>query len=135
MCNLGEKMNMAKRTLLLTIKQIYAERILVGSQSTEHRTRPPNLSHPTRTILYVSGIQQIIGECTMDPVCGERTHWGYPLPVHDPIQYIQPLSWKSIHENIPGIKPPHQSFRYLKPENDEDSRLLELLNQYRREAV
>lgn len=122
---------MDERAILLTIKRIFAEQILGECKSTEYRRRPPKITTPTRTVLYVSGIKQIIGECTMDPVCGDRTSLGYPLPVYNPIRYVTPLAWTSIHQTIAGIQRPHRSFRYLKPENHADSKLLELLDQHR----
>lgn len=122
-----EKKNMVERAILLTIKKNHAENIFVWKKTMEYRNRPPRISKPTRTILYVSGDQEIVGECTLMPVHGARTPLGYPLSVSNPIQYQQPLQWKAIRQEIPRIRRPHQNFRYIDPENDADSRLLEIL--------
>jgi len=123
---------MSEHAILLTIKQVYANKILNGEQTVEHRTRPPRrISKPTRTIMYVSGIGELVGEFTMEPVCGDRDTLGYRLPVRKPIRYSQPILWKSVRREIAPIRPPQQSFRYLDPTNAADSRLLEMLEPYR----
>jgi len=121
---------MTGRVILLTIKCEYAEQILARGKPTEYRTRPPRISRPTRTVMYVSGLRQLIGEFTMEPVSGERTPLGYPLPVRDPIRYATSISWESIRRAIRGIRQPQQSFRYLDPTNAKDSRLLEMLRSH-----
>lgn len=122
---------MTERAILLTIQEKYASKILDGKKPFEYRTRPPRITEPTRTIMYVSGVKEIIGEFTMGPVSGDRTDKGYPLPVHNPIPYPRPIPWASIRQEIPRIRPPQQSFRYLDPANLEDARLLEMLEPYR----
>lgn len=122
---------MTERAILLTIKEVYANRILNGQLTVEHRTRPPRISEPTRTTMYVSGIKEIVGEFTMGPVSGDRNSLGFPLPVHNPIRYARPMPWESVKREIAGIRRPQQSFRYLDPTNAEDARLLELLERYR----
>lgn len=119
---------MAERAILLTIREIYANRILDGEQVVEHRTRPPRISKPTRTIIYVSGITQIVGEFTMGHINGERDAWGYPRAVTNPIRYGEPLAWATIRRKIRCIRSPQQSFRYLDPANFEDGRLLAWLD-------
>jgi len=121
---------MTERAILLTIKREYAEEIVGRRKPMEYRTRPPRISQPTRTIMYVSGLRQLIGEFTMDPVSGERTSLGYPLPVRDPIRYATSISWESVRRAIPGIRQPQQSFRYLDPTNAKDLRLLEMLRSH-----
>jgi predicted transcriptional regulator len=118
---------MTERAILLTIKQSFANRILDGSQVVEHRTRPPRISKPTRAIMYVSGVKELVGEFTMGPVGGEPDRLGYPLPVRNPVRYPQPKSWKWVCEQIPGIRRPQRSYRYLDPANAADARLLEML--------
>jgi len=122
---------MTDRAILLTIKREYAEEILARRKPMEYRTRPPRIPQPTRTIMYVSGLRQLIGEFTMEPVSGERISLGYPLPVRDPIRYRTPISWESVRRAIPGIRQAQQSFRYLDPTNVKDSRLLEMLRPHR----
>jgi predicted transcriptional regulator len=117
--------------ILLTIKEIYANRILDGEQTVEHRVRPPRISKPTRTIMYVPVAQEIIGEFIMGHVDGELDALGYPREVSDPLRYAKPLSWATVRGRIPEIRSPQQSFRYLDPENSEDARLLSLLSLFR----
>jgi predicted transcriptional regulator len=122
---------MTQRAILLTIKSVYAEEIPDGEKPEEYRTRPPRISNPTRTIMYVSGLRHLIGEFTMEPVSGERTSLGYPLPVRNPIPYKPPIPWESVRRAIPGIRRPQQSFRYLDPADAADARLLEMLEPHR----
>jgi predicted transcriptional regulator len=121
---------MSKRVILLTIKQLYANRILNGDQVVEHRRRPPKISKPTRTILYVSVLQQILGECVLAPAYREPTPFGFPMSVTNPVRYTHPISWSHVRREIPDIRSPQQSFRYLNPTNKADSRLLEILKSY-----
>jgi predicted transcriptional regulator len=122
---------MNDRVILLTIKEVYANRILDGEQTVEHRVRPPRISKPTRAVMYVSVAKEIIGEFTMGHVNGERDALGYPREVSNPLRYAKPLSWATVRGRIPEIRPPQQSFRYLDPENSEDARLLSLLSLFR----
>lgn len=122
---------MAERAILLTIKPVFAKEILDDDKREEHRTRPPRISNPTRTIMYVSGLRHLIGEFTMEPVSGERTSLGYPLPVRNPIPYKPPIPWESVRRAIPGIRRPQRSFRYLDPADAADARLLEMLEPHR----
>jgi hypothetical protein len=115
-----------ERAILITIKRQFASRILAGSQDIEHRKSPPRILQPTRTIMYVSGIGELVGEFIMGPVSGERDALGYPLPVRSPVRYPQAKPWKWVREQIPGIRPPVWSFRYLDPGNIEDAMLLEM---------
>jgi hypothetical protein len=115
-----------ERAVLLTIKQQFANRILDGSQNIEHRTRPPRISQPTRTIMYVSGIRELVGEFIMEPVSGKADALGHPLPVRSPVRYAEAKPWKWVRERIAGIRPPARSFRYLDPGNVQDAMLLEM---------
>jgi len=133
---------MTKKAILLTIQKIHADKIFDRKRpkTKEYRLRPPNILKPTRTIMYVSKesnapkakkIGEIYGEFMMDPVNGARGPQGYPLPVVNPVRYSQPIPWGSVKRMIAKIKPPQQSFRYLKPENAEDMQLLEMLDRHR----
>lgn len=115
-----------ERAILLTIKQRFANRILDGSQAVEHRNRPPRISQPTRTVMYVSGIKVLVGEFTMGPAAGEPDALGYPLPVLNPVRYAEPKPWEWVRGQIPGIRRPARSFRYLDPGNADDAMLLEM---------
>lgn len=119
---------MSDRVILLTIKRIYANQILTGGKSYEYRKTPPRISGPTRTILYISGDKEMIGECILEPVCGEKTAVGFPLPVRSPLPYADPIPWQQVKDEIPGIKPPVISFRYLKSTNAQDVELLSVLD-------
>lgn len=119
------------RTILLTIKQVFSDQILAGEKQFEYRKRPPRITEPARTIMYVSGVKEIVGEFTMRPASGERTSLGFRLPVRAPIEYPEPISWAAVRQAIPGIRPPQQSFRYLDPANEEDAQLLDMLDRHR----
>jgi len=126
---------MTERAILLTIREEHANRILCGRKPEEYCNRPPRISEPARTIMYVSRVKKIVGEFTMEPVSGDRTPVGYPLPVRNPIRYAQPIPWASVRQQIPWIRPPQQNFRYLNSANAEDAKLLRMLEPYRNQPV
>jgi predicted transcriptional regulator len=118
---------MIERAILLTIRQRYAGQIIGGPKRHEYRKRPPRISRPTRTIMYVPEAGVLIGEFTMRPASGPRTPLGFALPVDNPITYKQPIEWRSVRTQIPGIRRPQRSFRYIDPADAADARLLEML--------
>jgi predicted transcriptional regulator len=122
---------MVERIILLTIQKPFAEAILAGQKVKEFRRRPPKISQPTRTIRVVSVVWEIVGEIILDPASGERTPWGYPMRVSCPRRYSPTLSWESLSIQIPGLRPPQQSYRYLQPDTPADLRLIENLEHYR----
>lgn len=118
---------MTDRVILLTIQEKYANQILGEEKPVEYRTRPPRITRPTRTIMYVSGTKELVGELVLEPAGGEKTIYGFPMPVSSPRAYKETIAWESVKEKIPGIRPAQQSFRYLNPENDQDAELIRLL--------
>jgi len=120
---------MVERIILLTIQKPFADAILAGQKLKEFRRWPPKILQPTRTIMLVSSVWEIVGEIVLDPASGERTPWGYPMRVSCPQRYSPALSWKTLSMQIPGLRPPQRSYRYLDPDNLADARLVEMLEQ------
>ena len=120
---------MVERIILLTIQKPFADAILAGQKLKEFRRRPPKISKPTRTIMLVSGMWEIVGEIVLDPASGECTPWGYPMRVSCPRRYSPALSLDTLSMQIPEVRLPRRSFRFLDPDNPADARLGEMLEQ------
>lgn len=91
--------------LVLAISAENADAILDGTNTTEHRARPP-ARLPARAYLAVPKVG-VVGECLL----GERerrTADGWALAVSDPRRYAHPRSLERF-----GLAKTPRSFRYV----------------------
>ena len=136
---------MSTKAILITLRQIHANKILAGSKEKHHefRKNPPRATFPLRAIMYVSRetndkkskpVRQVVGEFMMGAVDGELTSVGYPLLISEVIKYKEPIPWKLVKQKIEKPPRPQMNFVYLKPEMEGHQEFLNFLEPYRREG-
>ncbi len=138
---------MSYNTILLTLREIYADDIFKGNsvKPHEYRKNPPKKANfPVRAIMYVSRetaeddsklVRQIMGEFMMGAVDGPLTTIGYPLPISHVIKYREPIPWKKVTHKIEKGPRPQFNFVYVDPEKKGHRDFLDFLEPYRRQGI
>lgn len=141
-----------KPIVLLSIDEEWATAIMDGDKLYEYRRQPPTIDPPYRVVLYATQpVEAVVGafithtvvEQPVDELVDETVHQtphtpeeirsyfagkdeGAAIRVGGWVGYDDPVSVDQLRHAAPEFCAP-QNFRYLRPDDDTDERVIDLL--------